>query len=1075
MFTPLFKNKFKPPVLMTDYLPRERLLTLLEGDLSRRLTCLVAGTGYGKSTLAAGFIRHTGASSLWINLDEGDSDDVGFLRLILRGLAEKLPSFHNALQHEKVLHQIHWPARGRLLEAISGILEKQLADQPLLLILDDYHNVAHSEKVKELLDSMLRLFPAPIHFIIISRNTIQLKTLPRLAAAGRALKLGQEELKLTAAEVEIFFAKNLGLLVDKTLTEHIWHELSGWPLGIKLAGQTLKGYNGGSDEFIEMLRRGRGQLYLFEEMMNEIIADEPEEIREILFRTAIFPELDEGLLNSFFQRRDGVRMFNYFIGRGLPVERMPGGIRYHKLFKDYLLNRLKENHEEYLHINNMAAEYFLARERPTEAFPYLLAAGKYSRAALVLQQHAPELIRQNYLYTVTKWLEAMPRDLADAFPEILLHTGEACVRAGRYREGVEWLRRAAGAFGRIGDAYGLTCALCAQGGAFAERGAYEKAMAVYQQALMEIEAGDPRLYGIVVHYLAVWVSRVGEIENARRYFNDAINYCHRSGDVAREAGVLLDYVNYCVFRRGFFQEAMSLLGRAAMLAESAGESALIARCCSMRGTVSLFLGKCEEAEKYFKLARQSSNQGLKITLVGAVSRIGEALSLCARPVPDYPSAEGLCNEAADELRQIEPSLEAVYLLAHGRSNIFRYRGEIDLALEEAQNALELAKGMNDCWLVSAARLNLAAAKIWAGGESLPAGVELIRNSIKEFSHLEDNYHQAVANLWLFFGLFNLTGNAGDNLLQDCLKHLDNYPALSRREKGLTGFIKQVNNEEKGLALAEGITDAVISPSTLRHRETETQPRLRIYCLGGFRIYRGGELLEDKRWTRRKSKTLLKFLTLHLRHKVPKEVIMELLWPDLPEDKASNAFYVTLHALRKILNRGLPRDTEYVANRGGFIYLEPNLVEGTDVEDFNKICARALGEIETSPDKAVVRLEEACRIYQGDLLNEDIYENWLEPIRERLRQQYLNVMTIRAEIAAKDGRPSEALELWQQLVECEPFNETAQKEIMRILLSLGQRSAARRQFISYSRRLKEEVGEEPGEEIMQLYQQVASGR
>ncbi|MCL6560104.1 MAG: hypothetical protein K6U74_15200 [Firmicutes bacterium] len=76
-------------------------------------------------------------------------------------------------------------------------------------------------------------------------------------------------------------------------------------------------------------------------------------------------------------------------------------------------------------------------------------------------------------------------------------------------------------------------------------------------------------------------------------------------------------------------------------------------------------------------------------------------------------------------------------------------------------------------------------------------------------------------------------------------------------------------------------------------EEKPLPRLRICCLGAFMVFRGGELLGDNRWPRRKCKTMLKFLALNLGQKVPKEVIVDILWPDLPAEKASNAFYVTL--------------------------------------------------------------------------------------------------------------------------------------------------------------------------------------
>ena len=67
---------------------------------------------------------------------------------------------------------------------------------------------------------------------------------------------------------------------------------------------------------------------------------------------------------------------------------------------------------------------------------------------------------------------------------------------------------------------------------------------------------------------------------------------------------------------------------------------------------------------------------------------------------------------------------------------------------------------------------------------------------------------------------------------------------------------------------------------------------RIYLLGGFRVAFGVESIADDAWRRRKASTLIKLLALSHGHRLHREQLMELLWPDEELDKAANNLYHT---------------------------------------------------------------------------------------------------------------------------------------------------------------------------------------
>ncbi|OAT80362.1 BTAD domain-containing putative transcriptional regulator [Desulfotomaculum copahuensis] len=1059
------KSKFRAPALPAHYLPRERLLTVLNGNAAGRLTCLAAGAGYGKSTLAAGFLQRVPDLFVWINLDADDAGGAVFLQLILSGLAGVLPSFGAVLEREGVLHQAHWPGRGRLLDIAAEVLEDELAGRRLLLVLEDYQQVAGCPEAGALLDSLLKLLPSPVHLLVLSRRPVHLPSLPALTAAGRAAVLGREELAFTRDEAGRFFAARPGVPVPNALIEQVWRGMAGWPLGVQLAARAMAagGAYSGPDT---------GVASLMEEVLRGVIAAEPPAVRDALPLTAVFEEWDGELFNAVFSRPDGCALAAHLSGSGLPVERLPGGgLRYHRTFKAFLLKLLKEDGQKYRDTQSRAADYFLARESPAEAFPCLVAAGERGRAVLALQQAARPLLRQGRLPTLGAMLETLPGPVLDTLPGIILDFGEACIHAGRFRDGLAWLRHAAGAFGAAGDAAGLTRALCAQGAAYAARGERENALAVYNQALGEAAAQNSLLRSVVLHYLAVWTARAGEKERPEKFFRAAAECCREHGDPAATAALLLDQAYFYYYRRGLFQEARALVERAALAAATAGDRMLTSRSRLVGGAVLLRLGRTAEALENFLLAAGECPEGKEDFPAGVPALLGAAEALSRLPDPDWPRIGELYDRAATALAAQEPFLEAAVLLSLGRSAFYRRRGDMVPALEEAGNALELAAGTGDCWLEAVAGLNQAAAYIQTGGEIAAGAPALLEKAAAAFTLVGDGYHLALIDCWRYYDRICRNGGADRRLGEKCLSHCGRFPALLPGEKALAESIparpadaggekpaKPPENQPAGGGGKAGppVTATAASP-----------PLLRICCLGRFQVYRGGVLLDERLWRRRKAKTLLKYLALHREGKAPRDVIMELLWPDLPADKAANALYVTLHALRKALNRSLPVEVEYVAVKDGMIYLEPELLAEVDCRLFEEACARAFGRGEDGSGGAAADLERARRLYRGDLLAEDIYEDWPAAARERLRQLYLQVLTALASRALAAGREGEALDLWREAVEREPLDEKARAQLVRLLLRLGQRAAARRHLQQIRELLRRELGIKPGDELTAL--------
>src|SRR5439155_18199846 len=88
---------------------------------------------------------------------------------------------------------------------------------------------------------------------------------------------------------------------------------------------------------------------------------------------------------------------------------------------------------------------------------------------------------------------------------------------------------------------------------------------------------------------------------------------------------------------------------------------------------------------------------------------------------------------------------------------------------------------------------------------------------------------------------------------------------------------------------------------------------------------------------------------------------------------------------------------------------------------------------------------ALDLYTGDLLPENVYEEWVGPRREALRRGHLSLLSELAERHEGRGETAQAIAALQRLVAEEPADEAAHTGLMRLYAAAGQRHQALRQY------------------------------
>ena len=304
-------------------------------------------------------------------------------------------------------------------------------------------------------------------------------------------------------------------------------------------------------------------------------------------------------------------------------------------------------------------------------------------------------------------------------------------------------------------------------------------------------------------------------------------------------------------------------------------------------------------------------------------------------------------------------------------------------------------------------------------------------------------------------------------------------ATSDRPHGLWHRLHRLLSAREGHLLTHDITPGAAdesgegAPGLPPAPGAERPPTFVVFGLGQFRFYDGDRAIRE--WPNRKSKSVLKFLLLHGEQPVRKDVLMEAFWPDHEPSAARNNLNVAIYTLRQAL-RGAAAERSTILFHDESYTLHPDLGVWLDVDEFRHRTAagrRAMrrGHLE----EAVREYETAVELYQGDLLEEDIYEAWTEQPRRALRETTVDALNFLSGYYYEAGRDAACVGYCRKLLLMEPADEAIHRRLMHAYARQNQRYLAIRQYQQCVEALREQLDVEPDAETVQLYERILHKR
>ncbi|MBW1996666.1 MAG: hypothetical protein JRJ29_01740 [Deltaproteobacteria bacterium] len=1098
-------SKITPPRL-PRIVERPRLMERLERSRDRRLILILGQAAQGKSTLAASFVQADAIPSAWVNLAREDSDPVNLYHSIVHSIQHVMrdvdlspllsyPSMIMGPRAEVPLYR-EWT------NAISEFISS-----PVRIVLDGLDRLSPEAPSSSFLNLLVEELGEPIHLILLSREQPSFD-LQGLKVKQQADILTNEDLAFSLEECKDFFWEIRGLRFGSRSLKRIHQFTEGWIGGFILLAEILEGMSENSREkYLREDMPDRFKAEVFRYFAEEIFAFQPISIQEFLVKTSILECMDAAFANDFMGFEGAEAILQELVRRGLFVhcayEDARGWIfRYHQLFRSFLKSRLKGSFSERERQLMFLKAAVLHEERGEleESVKYYLQAQAYSSAASVIERIGMRLLKEGRGSDLARWLEPIPEDLIQRSAWLLFHLSMTR-RFNRARENIHTLRRALSLFVEQGDLRGELLCLASLIEALVICGHDPVPIALFldqAENLLQTSRVDLHPSERANAWLQLGFALTVRGSNPRKGFwacENAYMISRDTGDFFIQVHALVNGLQALCWL-GEFGLAEKRCNRLEKLVKKHPNVGVQLLYHTARCELSLFTGDLERARELVQFTRdEAAAQGL--TYLYPVTLLYD---LVLKPhLGRYREAEETGNRLLSFSASIGNSFMGGLTLLHLGRNLY-FEGEYRSAKELIRQSRELLSsdearseyhlglvGILDSFISCHLRegeeteVDLQKALDYFVGLACFVAVDghfataLIRwnraKTEEAASHLEAGLKLAEEKGYDHFML-----TRPHDLLEICILalQLEVYGAIDYAAHLLTTRLAPLARPElKRLDdhPSQRIREKAWEISLAIHRSM--LPHLRIETLGGFRVFRGGSLMRREDWLGSQPKNLMKAIVSHEPDGVPKEVLIDTLWPESRPEAAEKTFKASLYRLRRSLEPDMDKvfGYSYVHLKDNRVYLDRELCE-VDVHEFLSLLERG-GRRETEGDLkgALSCYKKAIEFYKGVFLPEDLYAGWLEPVRQELKGKYVMTLMRVAQIYEDRGALSRASSFCRKAIEADPYLEPAYQRLMVIFSQLGKRNEALKVYERCKRALKEGLDTEPDELTQSLHSKI----
>lgn len=1012
-----------------DVLHRQRLTRLFKDNIDKKLFVVTAGAGFGKTTLVIDALNHMDIKPVWYRLDEQDTDFQVFMSYLYSAVDQQFGGGRQAENRgpfglSGIKHQT-----AVLLEWLSFV-QKQVQQQAVI-ILDDYHLVQHSPSVNSAVDFILQRLPDHIQMIIIGRKRLPLG-LSRLRVQEKLVEIAQEELCFSDREIKQFFDRRLD--ITQPNVEQILETTNGWVASLVLLRYSFsKTLSTTITESLAKLIKRPEMLFAY--LKENVFDFQPAHIREFMMKAALLPEIDSQRCRAIFDVEHADRIMGRMLEDHLmifPVDDSETVFRLHHLFRDFLLVQLHEHFraDDIARLHCRIAEAYTSHDIYL-ALEHFIEGRDYDRALQIIEANELEFLLRGRVHFLERCLNRVPEAVVEENPKLLLSQARICSHFGDPEKAIELTSRSLKLFQHRNAKEQMVDCFIELGMQYYYTGHLKEAKLLMEQVLDSIEHDSPA-YIICMTFLTFLPAVLGEFDASSNYARDARkNISHYPEFKRKVATVLLDTsLTHTLYFSGEFEYSQQVSERLLKRVLQMNLEPCQPLIYYQLSTNCYFLGQwktgCDWAQKGISVCDRMSLADGRTAWVylawaqnlfglGQYEDAGEKLDRSIQLFESPGNRWGLAS-AWDCL--------AAFYLEQGKSGP---------ALRILESALDLIKGYG--LKVTRAILENSYARVLQAEDKLSSSLRhlaLARPNLAGVSYHLFNNHLLCARA--YYGIDEPVKSAAH--LSDALTLSKAY-SFSRfiieNRDWILPLLTLSNNKQ--VALSSELQS--YAAEVFQVEAAKEPPVLNVSLLGKFQLCIGERQLPSSSWKSSKALMIFKYLTSNGNHGfIPKDFLIELLWPEQNPAKTGSRFNMAMSSLRKTLEPELPPKAPcaYIDRKKDTYRIFKDRFH-VDVQKFSTLFSEAK-KAPPGSDKALGLYLEACELYRGEFLEEDRYEQWCEEIRQNLSRHYLDMLQSIISIFENRKDFKKAILYAHKLLDTAPLSEDVLIKLMQFYSKSG---------------------------------------
>jgi DNA-binding SARP family transcriptional activator len=1071
----LIQSKITTPRLNDKIVHRERLTSLLDDKINKKLIIICAPAGFGKTTLVLDYLSLHENHYTWFSIPHNGIEDAStFFEYIIGAFKNTNEEFgSNTLEVMKQFTQSPRMSKELVSACTASFVnefQKYFNDDDVTFVIDDLHFIdsENSKKwLKEFFTELFDIVPTNLHILIVSRIMAELN-LTELKAKRNVFIIDENQLSFNEEETAALLDEVYEFKYDEKDIKLLDENIKGWITGLHLL---LQAYG---EDFNKVEYKGKIDAnIIFDFFAQEIFDNLNTELQEFMMVTSLIESFDEELSNAVLgidnskQLTEELIRKNLFIHQVHTIEKDKKGGKisygYHALFRDFLNRRLQNSRieKEIKLLMEKIGDSLVNSGDEISAVNYFLEAENFDKAVPLIVNNNHVLYDSGKYDILWKWYDAIPENIVNGNTVLLfelgylyMYTRTDYVSALNYLEKVEKLSLLNNNVDNIAVCFGVISHILLNTGRLEE--AKSKAEKLLKYKL------KPENVAKILICLADINIEGKNYKEALRCLGEASEFCKIHNLVETYNSTI--YFNQARIHQDMCEYDKAILYYKKSLLYEKTLYNIIMTYCNM-AVINIDISDYTKALKYFnkvyKLMANSYSRELYVhvscqeayflQVIGDFNRSTKILE------NTFPIAE--CNNVFLYLWDITDYLFMNYYLLEDIDNSLKYlllnKKYTDLLNIEHYKKIHLIReatiSIKKGPSTSTEVILLDAYNYFDSANYIPERNEALK-CLSKYYLIGNNVVSALKTLIDLLSGSNF--HAIDLIdLRDLVDFSLSRPELAQyKDKIHCAFIEFFDRLN-----IKGTSDEYNRKMKI---EIDNLYDIRMTAFGNLEFVSRGVSVPESKWRKKKGKSILAYMMLNPNAKYNKDKLIEMFFPDGKPDTVEDSFKQAVFNIRSVFKNPY---LNFLILEGKMLYFNPDCYFKSDAEEFNKLCNIARSAENSRKDR-IQASRDVLELYKGGFM-EGNYEQWCEDIRSDFQNKFISISELLLDLLSKEKNYEEIIQYSEKLLKHDRLNEKAYLSLVEAYVKSEKMKSARESYTKMLKIYGEEIGEKPDQKIL----------